>query len=804
MYTNSLVALLSHWWRKPLQLAMLLLGLSLATAIWSAVQAINGEARASYARAAAMVGQDRLPSLFAADGTYINQAVYVSLRRSGWSVSPVLEGTKRYGDVRLRIIGIDPLTLPAEARQVDIVAGGGGSLREFIAQPGLFYVSAETASALMDEQTPPLRIVKSVPPGVAITDIGQAQVLLGAPGKLSRMILSPQQPLVQVPLATAAPGLVRKEPPAESAMSRLTDSFHLNLTAFGFLAFAVGLFIVHSAVGLAFEQRRSMFRTLRALGLPSRSLVLLLALELLTFAVVAGCVGVAMGYLVAAMLLPDVATSLRGLYGAELEGTLSLRPSVWGAGLIIAILGTFASGLQGLWQAARMPLLAPARPRAWALASERQILVQAIVATLLLVMAGGLLMFGTGLIAGFALLATLLLSGALVLPLLLMLALKAGTWVSRGAVLQWFWSDTRQQLPGLSLALMALLLALAANIGVGSMVSSFRLTFLGWLDQRLASELYVAGRNTAEAETMHDWLVPRSDAVLPIWNTEGEVMGQPVLIYGIVDHATYRAKWPMLEAMPNVWDEVAAGKALLANEQLARRNHLKLGDSVRLPGGHALPVAGIFSDYGNPKGQVIIANDLLVRFYPEASRLRYAVRVAPAKAADLADALRSALNLPEEAVIDQASIKATSLKIFERTFAVTAALNVLTLGVAALAMLASFVTLSGMRVAQLAPLWAMGLTRPHLAGLELLRSLALAAVTVLAAIPLGLGLAWVLLAVVNVEAFGWRLPLYIFPFEWLKLGLLALLVAGLSVLLPAIRLMRLAPADLLRIFADER
>lgn len=80
-----------------------------------------------------------------------------------------------------------------------------------------------------------------------------------------------------------------------------------------------------------------------------------------------------------------------------------------------------------------------------------------------------------------------------------------------------------------------------------------------------------------------------------------------------VDHATYRAKWPMLEAMPNVWDEVAAGKALLANEQLARRNHLKLGDLVRLPGGHALPVAGIFSDYGNPKGQVIIANDLLVR-----------------------------------------------------------------------------------------------------------------------------------------------------------------------------------------------
>ena len=123
---------------------------------------------------------------------------------------------------------------------------------------------------------------------------------------------------------------------------------------------------------------------------------------------------------------------------------------------------------------------------------------------------------------------------------------------------------------------MALLLALAANAGVGTMVESFRLTFTGWLDQRLASELYVTTRSPEESRKVRDWLSTRSDAVLPIWNTEVRLFGQPVQIYGVADHATYRDHWPMLEAAPGAWDIIAAGKGVLANEQLARR--VPLGD----------------------------------------------------------------------------------------------------------------------------------------------------------------------------------------------------------------------------------
>src|SRR5690606_24926404 len=125
--------------------------------------------------------------------------------------------------------------------------------------------------------------------------------------------------------------------------------------------------------------------------------------------------------------------------------------------------------------------------------------LQGLAAAVLIGLAIGLAALGGGLVAGFAMLGALLLAAALALPLWLWLALRAGERLARGPVAEWFWADTRQQLPGLSLARMALLLALAAKIGVGTMVKSARLTFEGWLDQRLAAELYVEAADAEQA-----------------------------------------------------------------------------------------------------------------------------------------------------------------------------------------------------------------------------------------------------------------------------------------------------------------
>ena len=790
-----LSALLSHWGRNPLQLFTLLAGLALGTALWSGVQAINSEARTSYDAAAATLGEASYAQITAQGGGAIAQSTYVALRRAGWNVSPVVEG--RLGAVR--IIGIDPLTSPSGIGPVRV--GEGADLAAFLSGTGQIFARADTL-ALLPQTGAAGVIAPDVAPNTAITDIGVAQRLLGRDGQIDRLLVSPVQPITRLPLAEVAAGLVETAPQGGSDVARLTDSFHLNLTAFGLLSFAVGLFIVHGAIGLAFEQRRPMVRTLRALGAPLRRLVGLISAELAVLGLVAGAIGVAIGYLIAAALLPDVAATLRGLYGADVSGQLALRPAWWLSGLAIALGGTAVAAAGALWSLARMPLLAGAQPRAWAMA--RRGAGQAVLSVGLLGLAVALAVWGQGLLAGFAMLGALLVGGALALPPLLSAALRWTEARARGPVAQWFWADTRQQVPGLSLALMALLLAMAANVGVSTMVSSFRLTFTGFLDQRLAAELYASATDPAQAEAIRAVAEARGAAVLPILSMDRAVAGLPAEIYGARDHATYRDNWRFLRSVPRAWDLLAAGEGVLINEQLFRRAGLDLGADVAIAPGLSLPVLGVYGDYGNPVGQVVVNDGVFRAAFPDVPALRFGLRVAPAAVQSLRAALRDQAGVAEAAMIDQAAIKALSLAVFERTFTVTAALNVLTLAVAGFAILMSLLTLAAMRLPQLAPVWALGLTKDRLAALDLLRAVVLAALTGALALPLGLALAWALLAVVNVEAFGWRLPMYLFPLDYLRLGGFALLAAAGAALWPAWQLSRLSPVRLLGVFRHER
>ncbi len=812
MIRPGLLALLSHWRRRPFQLLTLVLGLATATALWSGVQAINAEARSSYDRAATALGP--APRDEVAADRPLTMADFVALRRAGWQVTPVVEGRVRRGELDLRILGVDPFTLPLEDLPQD--AGAEAFDATFLTAPGVLIAAHSTAAevAAVDAgdapALPPVTQVDGVAPGLAYSDVVVAQALLGRGDGIDRILVTGPGSLTRTPLEDidAALRIVPAPAAGEGDLARLTDSFHLNLTAFGLLSFAVGLFIVRGAIGLAFEQRRPVFRTLRALGMSLRVLLGLLMAELLVLALASGAVGMGLGYAIASALLPDVAATLRGLYGADVGGALTIEPAWWAAGLGIAVLGTGIAAAGSLWQVARLPLLAPAQPRAWARASAAALHWQlaasaALLALALLMGTAGAAVTGSPLVAGFVLLGALLIAAALALPPVLHAALSLGARTARGPLTEWFWADTRQQLPGLSLALMALMLALAANIGVGTMVSSFRLTFTGWLDQRLAAELYVSASSDAEAARLRDWLGPRVDAVLPIRDVDAELRGLPLQIFGVADDATYRDHWPLIDEAPGVWDDVAAGRAALVNEQLARRDDLWPGASVALPGG-ALPVAGVYSDYGNPLAQVLVGLDLFAARFPDAPDRNFGLRLPLDDVPAVRMALEDEFGLAQGNVVDQAGIKALSLEIFDRTFTVTGALNVLTLAVAGFAILTSLLTLAAMRRPQLAPVWALGLTRRRLAWLEVLRALLLAALTMLAALPVGLLLAWVLLAVINVEAFGWRLPMHVFPRDWALLLGLSVVAAVAASALPALRLSRTPPADLLKVFANER
>ncbi len=814
----TLAVLLSHWRRHPMQLATLLIGLISATALWSGVQALNQQARLSYDRAAATFGGARTAALVGRDGKTISQQLFVDLRRAGWPVSPVLEGRVQIDGRSFRLLGIEPVTLPAEVGNAPVIGSAG--LQSFIMPPGQSLVAPEVLSELNLPEgatplssggtpLPPLHLQPQLVPGVLVVDIGIAQRLLKMPDQISRLLIGSAK-TKRAPLENLVGDRLRLiEPNAESDLERLTDSFHLNLTAFGLLSFVVGLFIVNSAIGLAFEQRLPMLRTLRACGVSARMLNTVLVVELVSLALVAGIVGLVCGYLIAASLLPDVAASLRGLYGAQIPGQLTLKGEWWIAGLIISVVGALAAATASLTKAIRLPLLAAAQPYAWHQAQHRWLMFQSALALAALAAAGCFLWFGDSLVSGFALLAALLLGAALGLPAMLELALYLGQRSAHRPLAAWFWADSRQQLSGLSLALMALLLALAVNVGVGTMVESFSRTFIGWLDGRLTADVYLNAADNAQAAEIKAWLRarPEVEAVLPGGRADAQIDGAPVEILGLADHATYRDHWPLLEATANAWTRLRAGDAGLISEQLSRRLKLAIGDSVEIPapaGNWTLEVVGIYADYGNPKGQIAVNIAALTRRFPEIPLTRLGLRVAPAAVPALISSLQDKFGLDGRNLLDQATLKAESTGIFNRTFAVTAALNAFTLGVAGIALLTSLLTLANSRLPQLAPLWAIGITRRRLAAIELLKTMSVALITTLLALPLGLGVAWCLIAVVNVKAFGWRLPFHVFPIQLLQLLGVAMLASLCAALIPVLKLARMQPTSLIKIFADER
>lgn len=704
--------------------------------------------------------------------------------------------------------------MPAESSLLQGMADGTGSagagfdLARFLGQPGQAIAGAQAAEGLTALG---LEVVISTDMEVsaAFVDIGNAQRLLQRGDTVDRLLITGPPALGAPPWQEVTPHLSRVDQQGSGDIARLTDSFHLNLTAFGLLSFAVGLFIVYGAIGLAFEQRRAMFRTLRALGLPLNRLILLLAIELFLMALVAGAVGVALGYLIAAALLPDVAATLRGLYGADIEGGLQIRASWWLSGLGMAMLGTGLAGAGTFWRLTRLPLLEAGTPQAWARVARRVMQVMAGVGAVLLGSAVVVGQDAQGLVQGFLLLGCLLIGAALLLPLGLDQILALMERLAPPPLPAWFWADTRGQIPGLSMALMALMLAIAANVGVSTMVSSFRLTFTGWLDQRLAAEVYVTTADAAQAGEMRQILQGRVDAILPIMSVDTVIGGQAGAVFAVVDHATYRAHWPLLSAAPDVWDLLQQEGHALINEQLAQRSGLQVGDRVEvsaISGGGVLrdEVVGIYSDYGNPAPQVIVGIGAFEARYPDVVATRFGLRVDPAASGEIIALLSQDLGLPPDAIADQGRIKALSLSIFEQTFTVTSALNVLTLSVAGFSILMSLLTLGQMRLPQLAPIWALGVTRAQLGRLEVMRAVALAVLVTVLAVPLGLALAWVLLAVVNVAAFGWRLPMFLFPAAYLWLAVAAIVAALGAAAWPAWRLARTAPHQLLQVFSSGR
>ena len=317
-----------------------------------------------------------------------------------------------------------------------------------------------------------------------------------------------------------------------------------------------------------------------------------------------------------------------------------------------------------------------------------------------------------GLQGGYVLLGGVMLGSALILPWVLTTVLGVAQSSMTGTTSVLLLSDLRAQLPGLSLSLMALFLAVATNIGVGTMVASFRTTFEGWLDQRLAADLYASPADPEMAEDIAQWVIANDSIAAPVLRAEATINGVPVSLRSVAPGTRQPESWPLSDALGPVqssWLQGFDGTAVMINEQLSHRLNLTPGDVFPLGSGFSPVVAGVFKDYGNPTGQVLLAETPFRRAAPEAWPRQITILTPTPQS--LRPALEAQFGLTAEDLVRPDDIRRVALSVFEKTFVITGALNILTLGVAGFALLTSFLTQWRHRLPQLAPLWPASTSR---------------------------------------------------------------------------------------------
>jgi putative ABC transport system permease protein len=810
----TLRALLGHYRRHPWQGVFLLAGLVAGVGLWSAVQVINSHARASYAEADQVLGAQASHWIRARDGAGIDPADYLALRRAGFrQVFPLVQARVTTADDQpLNLIATDLLALPGAMGDGGGSGGGNFDWLRFIQPPHEAWIPAQVAAELGvspgerlrlrdGRLLPPARIAERAQQGRQILmDVGAAFALLGSE-RLSMLAVGAIDADALARLqARLGPALVLEPNRQRLDLTELTASLHTHLTAMSLLSFAVGLFIVFNAVRFSLWYRRPTLRNLRLVGVSLRALALAILAETLLWSLVGTAAGLAAGWAISHALLPGVAASLQNLYGAVVGAQLLLSPRIVLLAWAMSFAGLLLALAWPLWLQLRGQVLAAgARAAAWtADARARRMLLAGalLLATLAVAVYGHM----DSVVAGFVLLGLVLFAAAWALPALLasahrLLARAAGQGSLR---LRWIVSDGWAQLPALRTAMMALLLALTANLGVQTLIDSFRGALTDWMDRRIGADLYVSSATLDGAAFLADpahagWLAQGHARIgqLTRWQ------GRPARVLGMDVGAPDMRMLPLAQAEPDAltrWrDSAAGGEALiLASEQVHYLGGVALGDRVTLPGADGparFRVVGFFYDYGNALYQFYLPRAQLQRLWPQAPPAGLALWLRPGAGVAAAEAALVDAGVAPGEWLAQGDIKRLSLNIFERTFAMTAAMNTLTLAVAGGALLAALLAIAHDRLPEFARWRALGVRRRELVAVVAVPLALFCLVTWALSVPLGALLSGLLIHDLNVISFGWSMPMRWSALPALRLlALVALIVAVvLAVALASLR-----------------
>jgi len=852
--------------RHPWLTVLAVVGVSLGVAVVSAVDIANEAAQRSF-RIAAETVAGRATHQVVGGPAGLPDALYRSIRvEQGFrDCAPVvtghLQGRTRtepagartdqggvrtdqggarteQGGTTFQLIGIDPFAEPP-IRSFSSQFADPGVISALVGRPDTALLLRQTAQELglqrgdsfpVQVAGAPHRLVLAglleAPDDVSriglasvlVVDISTAQELLQMTGRLSRIdLIVPEgaagaRILSEIGSILPAGATVIPAGARAGALDKMTRSFRLNLSALSLLALMVGMFLIYNTMTFSVIRRRRLIGMLRALGVSRREIFGLILGEALLVGIAGTVIGLVLGTLLGAELTRLVTRTINDLYFTMELHRVPLLPATLAKGALLGIAATLAAACPAALEATGAPPRA-VLSRSVIEARRRKLVPIAALCGCLVMLSGGALLLvpSGGVVGGFAGLFAVIIGYTLLMPAAVQLSARLlgpvlatlfgviGKMAARGVVVS---------LSRTGVATAALVVAVAAGIGVGIMVGGFRLTVQNWLESWLQADVYVRSADEAggrKRPALDPALVERlsriGGAAHISLSRRVSIEGADAAteIFAVDLPRTAFLNYPFKEgAPPGAWESFSRGDSVLVSEPYSFRHKVRTGGRVTLRtdrGERTFPVSGVIYDYGSDAGIVIMSRSAYLKNFDDRAIDAISFYASEGTtAAQLAREIRIRGGESRLTVISNSELRQATVELFDRTFAITGVLRMLTLGVAFVGILSALMAMQVERARELAVLRAVGLTPGQVWGVVCGETALIGLIAGLLSLPLGIAEALILIYVVNLRSFGWTMQLSIEPAYLIQAVALSLAAALLAGIYPSLSIARTPPA----------
>ena len=814
-----------QWRASPGRALTAVVAIAIGVALGLAIHLVNRSALEEFGAAIAVVNGEAQARLEASSGNGFDESAWPLLAQEPLvqAASPAIEldlaatveGRSGAAAQRLKVVAIDPLraaeVTPGLLPRVDESAGEAGPAALFaddaifLSEPAMQALGLRPGAHLLLRsglETSRWRVAGTVPgaaPGqaIAVTDIGSAQWRLGWLGRISRidLRLAPGATLAGLQDAVGArlpPGTAWSGPDASrQRMSNLSRAYRVNLNVLALVALFTGGFIVYSTVSLGVVRQQQELALLGVLGAPRAFLSALVLGQGAVLGALGAGLGLAGGIGIAGTMLALTGGDLGGGYFQGVRPALTLDPA---ALALFAALGV-GVGIAGSAVPARaLRRLAPAR----ALKGGGEAVLDRRHAagwSAALALAGAILVAlppVAGLpLAAYAAIAAWLFAGIVFVPLVTralgwLLAAVPGLAWRRPAL--WLAVQRIRGAPNsASAALAGVVASVALATAMAIMVHSFRGSVERWLDTVLPADLYGRAGSASAPARLPEGVRERLEALPGVAGVElqraVELVLDPerpaALLLSRPLQGEEARRLPLTGALLRV---PPGAVAIHASEAMVDLHGFAPGRLVTLPIGPASQrffVASVWRVYARQHGAIAIDAADYRRLTGDDGVNDVSIRLQPsADARQALDALRE--RLPELAAVEfrsAAELRAISLRIFDRSFAVTYALEAIAIVVGLFGVAATYAGEAIARAREFGMLRHLGLTRSGVTRTFALESTLLILAGLAWGAAVGTLIAMVLVHRVNPQSFHWTMDLA-WPLPLLAASAAALLAFG--------------------------